>query len=332
MGTNGNFSNLVVSEPGVLNTDALHPSTEVGPQMSDACSGIANACPDGAEQRELACSEPSLQQLPVEPVVNFTELRVAVVDDEPPNQRVAMRFLRLLSVPAGNITILHDGASAIDVLRDAAPPADTSGGSSSDMSVAGRSQEQSRSSRSSVVGGLDVMLLDIRMPGKTGIDVMQEFGRACGIPVIAMTGNVDTDSVALYRCVCCALWISTLVAVAGCHEVVDTGLPCVQRCRVRWCPCQAVLQAVLAGRNQADAAQAVVPHRGLSLTFAWFVSLLWGGSASLHPILSLLTSSGVECCSSHEPSVARFVWYLSCTCAHPANMEASTCKNAALFT
>lgn len=50
-----------------------------------------------------------------------------------------------------------------------------------------------------------VMLLDIFMPGKCGTDVMREL-LAHGVapfPVIAMTGNVDTGSVASYRCLSC---------------------------------------------------------------------------------------------------------------------------------
>ncbi len=46
---------------------------------------------------------------------------------------------------------------------------------------------------------VDVMFLDIRMPGKSGIEVMQELGHTPPCPVIAMTGNVDVDSVQLYR-------------------------------------------------------------------------------------------------------------------------------------
>lgn len=47
-----------------------------------------------------------------------------------------------------------------------------------------------------------IMFLDIRMPGKSGIDVMkacQSHGITLPFPVVAMTGNVDVDSVAVYK-------------------------------------------------------------------------------------------------------------------------------------
>ena len=44
-----------------------------------------------------------------------------------------------------------------------------------------------------------VMLLDIRMPGMSGMEVLREYGKAPPFPVVAMTGNVDVDSVAAYR-------------------------------------------------------------------------------------------------------------------------------------
>lgn len=46
-------------------------------------------------------------------------------------------------------------------------------------------------------GPVDVMLLDIRMPGKSGLEVMEEIKP--DIPVVAMTGNVDRDSIEEYR-------------------------------------------------------------------------------------------------------------------------------------
>jgi CheY-like chemotaxis protein len=49
----------------------------------------------------------------------------------------------------------------------------------------------------------DLMFLDIRMPGKSGLDVMKELGQALPFPIIAMTGNVDKDSVDEYKCVEC---------------------------------------------------------------------------------------------------------------------------------
>ena len=44
-----------------------------------------------------------------------------------------------------------------------------------------------------------VMLLDIRKPGKSGLEVMAEAAKPLPFPVIAMTGNVDVESVASYR-------------------------------------------------------------------------------------------------------------------------------------
>lgn len=46
----------------------------------------------------------------------------------------------------------------------------------------------------------DVMFLDIFMPGKSGTDVMRALGGKTPIPIVAMTGIVDKDSVEVYRC------------------------------------------------------------------------------------------------------------------------------------
>ncbi len=47
------------------------------------------------------------------------------------------------------------------------------------------------------------MLLDIRMPAKNGVDVVQEAMSAAPLglryPVIAMTGHVDAEAVAEFR-------------------------------------------------------------------------------------------------------------------------------------
>lgn len=57
----------------------------------------------------------------------------------------------------------------------------------------------SKSSSKSAPFAPDIMLLDIRMPIKSGVEVMREFGPVTPFPVVAMTGNVDRDSVEEYR-------------------------------------------------------------------------------------------------------------------------------------
>ena len=46
----------------------------------------------------------------------------------------------------------------------------------------------------------DVMLLDIHMPGKGGIDVLYDAVVKPPYPIIAMTGHVDADAQADFRC------------------------------------------------------------------------------------------------------------------------------------
>ena len=48
---------------------------------------------------------------------------------------------------------------------------------------------------------VDVMLLDIRMPGKSGVEALQGAVPPPRYPVIAMTGHVDVDAQAEFRCV-----------------------------------------------------------------------------------------------------------------------------------
>ena len=71
----------------------------------------------------------------------------------------------------------------------------------------------------------DVMFMDIRMPGKSGLDVMREAAPLPSIPIIAMTGNVDVDSVNEYRYVtmrCSPSW------GAFCDKAaLPLALPCV---------------------------------------------------------------------------------------------------------
>ena len=46
----------------------------------------------------------------------------------------------------------------------------------------------------------DLMLLDIRMPGKSGLDVVREAEPKPAYPIVAMTGHVDTDAQEEFRC------------------------------------------------------------------------------------------------------------------------------------
>ncbi len=51
---------------------------------------------------------------------------------------------------------------------------------------------------------VDVMVLDIRMPGKTGLEVMRDLTSRPPYPIYAMTGHVDADAQAdfKYKCIC----------------------------------------------------------------------------------------------------------------------------------
>ena len=49
-------------------------------------------------------------------------------------------------------------------------------------------------------GDADLMLLDIRMPGKTGLDVVREVqDQLPPYPIVAMTGHVDVDAQAEFK-------------------------------------------------------------------------------------------------------------------------------------
>jgi CheY-like chemotaxis protein len=147
--------------------------------------------------------------------VNFNALRIALVDDEPANQRVAARFLKGLGVDPDNILILSDGAcasltafrvqvvravdttlcsrvgdDALELLKGTYFPIAAHHGSSPPHTPVTAPRPQL---------SFDVMFLDIRMPGKSGIDVMKEIAGPLPCPVIAMTGNVDKDSVNEYK-------------------------------------------------------------------------------------------------------------------------------------
>ena len=48
---------------------------------------------------------------------------------------------------------------------------------------------------------VDLMLLDIRMPGKSGLDVVKEATVRPRYPIVAMTGHVDIEAQDEFRCV-----------------------------------------------------------------------------------------------------------------------------------
>jgi CheY-like chemotaxis protein len=69
---------------------------------------------------------------------------------------------------------------------------------------------------------VDIMLLDIRMPGKSGLDVMQEAPRPLPFPVVAMTGNVDKESLEEYKCVCVHAFDGLFQPLQlSCYEVLN---------------------------------------------------------------------------------------------------------------
>jgi CheY-like chemotaxis protein len=74
------------------------------------------------------------------------------------------------------------------------------------------------------------MFLDIRMPGKSGIEVMRELGEAPPFPVVAMTGNVDRDSVDEYRCP------PILPKYREPYAVLNVFVVDSQNCGLQWLP------------------------------------------------------------------------------------------------
>jgi CheY-like chemotaxis protein len=76
------------------------------------------------------------------------------------------------------------------------------------QSFSGSNEQKPNDGKDGLSNHIDVMLLDIRMPGKSGLDVMQEAPRPLPFPVVAMTGNVDKESLEEYRWaprLCCLL-------------------------------------------------------------------------------------------------------------------------------
>ncbi len=65
---------------------------------------------------------------------------------------------------------------------------------------------------------VDVMLLDIRMPGKTGIEVMKDALPRPQYPIYAMTGHVDTEALDDFRSV--SAWIRVVFANTGTYSVL----------------------------------------------------------------------------------------------------------------
>ena len=62
------------------------------------------------------------------------------------------------------------------------------------------------------------MLLDIRMPGMSGVDVVRQCPKPLPFPIFAMTGHVDADSQEEFRSVWarCSCVCTSLVHVCAC--------------------------------------------------------------------------------------------------------------------
>jgi two-component system nitrogen regulation response regulator GlnG len=103
------------------------------------------------------------------------------VTDEPSNRRILARLLQQLGTPNKSVTIVSDGPQALELMRTAATGAASAPSDDSSPSVP------------------DVVLLDIMMPGMTGLEVMRALPRPLPFPVIAMTGNVDDVSLDAYK-------------------------------------------------------------------------------------------------------------------------------------
>jgi CheY-like chemotaxis protein len=110
--------------------------------------------------------------------------------DEKPNQRIIVRLLNKLGVVTSNITVLDDGQAAVDFLNSSPR--------------------------------LDLVFMDIRMPGKGGLDVLREAPPQC--PVVVMTGNVEANMMAAYTGAGVAAVLAKPFDFAAVRVAVDTAM------------------------------------------------------------------------------------------------------------
>ena len=87
--------------------------------------------------------------------------RVLVVDDDP---ALAEMLTIVLRGEGFETAVVRDGAKALDVFRDAHP---------------------------------DLVLLDLMLPGTSGLDVCKEIRAESGVPIIMLTAKTDTVDVVL---------------------------------------------------------------------------------------------------------------------------------------
>jgi CheY-like chemotaxis protein len=177
-------------------------------------------------QQQLIASEPVMAELPREltPIleVPFATMKVVIVDDEAANCRVVERMLVRLGAVRSNVTILVDGecklvSSFPPILCVPVTAAKPYGATSSADCQCFKSVMRFisiASYRSLILTPLigtgtagveaaafvehgtpaDIMLLDIRMPGKSGLEVMKDALTLPPYPVYAMTAQVDADA------------------------------------------------------------------------------------------------------------------------------------------
>lgn len=130
---------------------------------------------------------------PAEAAARLTTMRIAFVDDEKANCRLGMRMLGILGVPRDHVTVLVDGTSRgspvlawslyafrLLLTHGGVRLWRRSGMEASEFMAAGTP--------------VDVMLLDVRMPGKSGLDAVCEQATRPRYPIIAMTGHVDIEA------------------------------------------------------------------------------------------------------------------------------------------